>query len=106
MATTIKSPQEGYTGTDTYGPLTLEFKDGVATTDETLSAGHKAYFKKLGFKVGSVKSDADKAKAEADAKAKAEAEAKSEAERKAKEEADKQAEADAKAAAGKKEGDK
>ncbi|MBM7767354.1 hypothetical protein [Glutamicibacter nicotianae] len=51
MATTIKSPQEGYTGTDTYGPLTLEFKDGVATTDETLSAGHKAYFKKLGFKV-------------------------------------------------------
>ncbi|WP_334121866.1 hypothetical protein [Glutamicibacter sp.] len=51
MATTIKSPQEGYTGTDTYGPLTLDFKDGVATTDETLSAGHKAYFKKLGFKV-------------------------------------------------------
>lgn len=100
MATTIKSPQEGYTGTDTYGPLTLEFKDGVATTDETLSAGHKAYFKKLGFKVGSVKSDADKAKAEADAKAKAEADAK------AKEEAEKQAEADAKAAAGKNEGDK
>ncbi|WP_208644129.1 hypothetical protein [Glutamicibacter nicotianae] len=102
MATTIKSPQEGYNGTDTYGPLTLEFKDGVATTDETLSAGHKAYFKKLGFKVASVKSDADKAKAEADAKA----DAKSEAERKAKEEADKQAEADAKAAAEKKEGDK
>lgn len=51
MATTIKSPQEGYTGTDNYGPLTLEFKDGVATTDKTLSAGHKAYFKKLGFKV-------------------------------------------------------
>lgn len=100
MATTIKSPQEGYTGTDTYGPLTLEFKDGVATTDETLSAGHKAYFKKLGFKVGSVKSDADKAKAEADVKAKAEAEAKAEADRKAQEETD------AKAAAGQKEGDK
>lgn len=100
MATTIKSPQEGYTGTDTYGPLTLEFKDGVATTDETLSAGHKAYFKKLGFKLGSVKSDADKAKAEADAKAKAEADAK------AKEEADKQAEVDAKSAAETKEGDK
>lgn len=95
MATTIKSPQEGYTGTDTYGPLTLEFKDGVATTDETLSAGHKAYFKKLGFKVSGSRAPAeDKDKADADAKAKAEAEAK------AKEETD------AKAAADKKEGDK
>lgn len=88
MATTIKSPQEGYNGTDTYGPLTLDFKDGVATTDEVLSAGHKAYFKKLGFKVSGTRaqSDADKAKEEAEAKAKAEAEqkAKEEAEAKAK----------------------
>lgn len=59
MATTIKSPQEGYNGTDNYGPLTLEFKDGVATTDETLSAGHKAYFKKLGFKVSGSRAPAD-----------------------------------------------
>jgi len=59
MATTIKSPQEGYTGTDTYGPLTLEFKDGVATTDEKLSEGHKAYFKKLGFKVSGSRAQAD-----------------------------------------------
>lgn len=59
MATTIKSPQEGYNGTDTYGPLTLDFKDGVATTDETLSAGHKAYFKKLGFKVSGSRAQAN-----------------------------------------------
>lgn len=61
MATTIKSPQDGYNGVDVYGPLTLEFKDGVATTDETLTAGHKAYFKKLGFKVSGSRAQAAEA---------------------------------------------
>ena len=78
MATTIKSPQDGYNGVDVYGPLTLEFKDGVATTDETLTAGHKAYFKKLGFKVSG-----SRAQAAADAKAKEDPEAKASTDAKA-----------------------
>lgn len=76
MATTIKSPQDGYNGVDVYGPLTLEFKDGVATTDETLTAGHKAYFKKLGFKVSGSRAQSDADKAKTDVKAKEEADAK------------------------------
>lgn len=96
MATTIKSPQEGYTGTTSFGPLTLNFKDGEASTDEKLTDGHKAYFKAHGFKVSGSRaaqtSDADKAEAEAKAKA--------EAEKKAKEEADAKAAADAEAAKG------
>lgn len=81
MATTIKSPQDGYNGVDVYGPLTLEFKDGVATTDETLTAGHKAYFKKLGFKVsGSRAQAAEDAKAKEDPEAKASTGAKADVE--------------------------
>jgi hypothetical protein len=60
MATTIKSPLEGYTGTDTYGPLVLSFKDGEAVTEEKLSDGHKAYFKANGYKVSTSRSTAEK----------------------------------------------
>lgn len=60
MATTIKSPQEGYTGTTSFGPLTLDFKDGEASTDEKLSDGHKAYFKAHGFKVSGSRAAAEK----------------------------------------------
>ena len=71
MATKIVTPQEGYTGTDAFGPLVLEFVDGVAVVEGKLSAGHREYFKRHGFKVSSVKSE-NQAQATADAEKQAE----------------------------------
>ncbi|MBQ1443821.1 MAG: hypothetical protein IIZ13_08240 [Renibacterium sp.] len=51
MAITITSPVEGYTATTEFGPLRLDFVDGVATTDEPVSEGHFAYFREHGFGV-------------------------------------------------------
>lgn len=49
MAITITSPVEGYTATTEFGPLKLEFVDGVTTTDQPVSEGHFAYFRDHGF---------------------------------------------------------
>lgn len=53
MSTKITSPIEGYAGRTVFGPLSVEFTDGVAETDEKLSDGLKAYLKERGYKVGS-----------------------------------------------------
>lgn len=57
MATKIQSPIEGFTGTGEFGPLRLDFVDGVATTEDKLSDGHKAYFKARGYKVSTVRAE-------------------------------------------------
>lgn len=43
MPTKITSPIEGHTDRSVIGPVTLQFKDGVAETDEKLSPGLLAY---------------------------------------------------------------
>lgn len=55
MATKITSPIEGFSERSTFGPVTLEFKDGVAETDEKLSDGLKAYLKRRGYKIGTAR---------------------------------------------------
>lgn len=51
MTTKITSPIEGHTDRSTFGPVTLEFRDGVAETSEKLSAGLLAYLEGRGYKV-------------------------------------------------------
>lgn len=51
----IQSPAEGYTGTDRYGSVVLEFKDGVAEYDGDLPAGVRQYLKGAGYGIGSTK---------------------------------------------------
>jgi hypothetical protein len=50
--TTISSPVKDFTGSTYIGPTVLDFKDGKATTDVTLSAGTIAYLEKRGYKIG------------------------------------------------------
>ena len=52
MSTKITSPIEGFTDRSTFGPVTLDFTDGVAEHDGDLSPGLKAYLKNRGYKVG------------------------------------------------------
>lgn len=51
MATTIKSPVKGYTGTEVYGGRTLQFSDGEAITKEPLNAGLRLYLQRAGYSV-------------------------------------------------------
>lgn len=76
MSTKITSPIEGFTGRTVFGPLTVEFKDGVAEVEEKLTPGVRDYLKGRGYKIGRTTSepsaDENKAAAEkaaADAKA-------------------------------------
>lgn len=52
MSTKITSPIEGFDGKTVFGPLSVEFKDGVAETDEKVTPGLRAYLKTRGYKVG------------------------------------------------------
>lgn len=52
MSTKITSPLEGHSGRTVFGPLAVEFKDGVAETDEKITGGLKAYLERRGYKVG------------------------------------------------------
>lgn len=52
MSTKITSPIKGFAGRTVFGPIAVEFKDGVAETDAKLSDGLKAYLKGKGYKVG------------------------------------------------------
>lgn len=73
MSFKITSPIEGHTDKSVFGSLVLDFKDGVAETDEKLSPGLKAYFKSRGYKVSGKagSSEADKAAADKEAADKA-----------------------------------
>lgn len=51
MTTKITSPIQGHTDRSTFGPVTLEFRDGVAETSEKLPAGLLAYLEGRGYKV-------------------------------------------------------
>ena len=51
----IHSPAKGYTGTDRYGSVVLEFKDGVAEFDGDLPSGVRQYLKGAGYGLGSAK---------------------------------------------------
>ncbi|WP_454728991.1 hypothetical protein [Cellulosimicrobium protaetiae] len=51
MTTKITSPIQGHTARSTFGPVTLEFRDGVAETSDKLSAGLLAYLEGRGYKV-------------------------------------------------------
>ncbi|MFF2621295.1 hypothetical protein [Oerskovia jenensis] len=51
MTTKITSPIEGHTDRSTFGPFTLEFRDGVAETDEKVPDGLKAYLEGRGYTV-------------------------------------------------------
>lgn len=51
MATTIKSPVKGYTGTEVYGGRTLQFSDGEAITKGPLNAGLRLYLQRAGYSV-------------------------------------------------------
>jgi|GEM_PF-847175 len=51
MSITITSPIDGYQGRSTFGPVTVDFVDGVAEVD-TLSDGLRAYLTGHGYGVG------------------------------------------------------
>ncbi|MEV8177198.1 hypothetical protein AB0O99_04020 [Cellulosimicrobium funkei] len=51
MTTKITSPIQGHTDRSTFGPVTLEFRDGVAETPEKLAPGLLAYLEGRGYKV-------------------------------------------------------
>ena len=51
----IQSPAEGYTATDRYGDVVLEFKDGVAEYDGDLPPGIRQYLAGAGYGLGSSK---------------------------------------------------
>lgn len=51
MTIKIESPIKGFSEKSVIGSLSLEFKDGVATTEEKLNDGMKAYLKRRGYKV-------------------------------------------------------
>lgn len=51
MTTKITSPIQGHTDRSTFGPVTLEFRDGVAETSEKLPAGLLSYLEGRGYKV-------------------------------------------------------
>ena len=51
MTTKITSPIQGHTDRSTFGPVTLEFRDGVAETSEKLAPGLLAYLEGRGYKV-------------------------------------------------------
>lgn len=55
MSTKITSPIEGFDGRTVFGPLAVEFKDGVAETDEKVAPGLKSYLERRGYKVQGVK---------------------------------------------------
>lgn len=59
MTFKITSPIEGYTGRSVFGSATVEFRDGVAETDEKLPDGLKAYLKGRGYKVEKAKDEQD-----------------------------------------------
>lgn len=50
MSVKITSPIKGFSERSTFGPVTLDFKDGVAEVDE-LSPALRAYFETKGYKV-------------------------------------------------------
>ena len=50
MAKTITSPLDGYTGPAQFAEVTLDFKDGVATT-ERIPKSLEAYLKRRGYDV-------------------------------------------------------
>ena len=68
MAKTITSPLDGYTGPAQFAEVTLDFKNGVATT-ERISKSLEAYLKRRGY---DVKGSNTKVPAETKAEAKAE----------------------------------
>lgn len=51
MTTKITSPIQGHTDRSTFGPVTLEFRDGVAETPEKLTPGLLAYLEGRGYKI-------------------------------------------------------
>lgn len=51
MARTVKSPIEGYTGTQHVGGVALDFQDGKAEP-AALSGPVEAYLKRRGYEVG------------------------------------------------------
>lgn len=48
----ITAPDKGYTGTTSYGPVELEFKDGVAEHDGDLSPSLRQYLQGAGYGIG------------------------------------------------------
>lgn len=57
MATKIQAPSKGYNGRTEFGPLVLDFTDGIAVTEDKLTDGHKAYFKERGYVVSTVRAE-------------------------------------------------
>lgn len=51
----ITAPDKGYTGTTSYGPVELEFKDGVAEYDDDLPDSVRQYMQSAGYGLGSKK---------------------------------------------------
>ena len=51
----IQSPAEGYTATDQYGDVVLDFKDGVAEFDGDLPHSIRTYLLGAGYGIGSTK---------------------------------------------------
>lgn len=51
MATTIRSPQDGFTGSTYIGPTILDFTNGTATTDVPLAPGTVRYLQRAGYEV-------------------------------------------------------
>lgn len=49
----ITSPAKNYTGTSTYGPTILQFKDGTATHDGDLPHGVRLYLQSAGYGIDS-----------------------------------------------------
>lgn len=78
MSIKITSPLKGFDGRTVFGPIAVEFKNGVAETDQKITPGLRSYLKARGYKVGkgtetteSGSTDEAKAAAEKEAAAKA-----------------------------------